>query len=90
MIKELNTLDNVKKQDSKNSGKKQLIKKEEIKNSPFTIITIEKESFGVMGEYRVTQKYKTKKEVKEELENITWNRIVQVMLILTETIKKQQ
>ena len=43
----------VNKQDSLN---KELIKREEVENSPFTIITVNKESFGTMGEqnYRHT------------------------------------
>jgi len=66
----------------------ELIQKEEIKDSPFTIITIKEESFGVMGGYRLTETAQTKEEIREQLEKITWNRIVQVMMIL-EKIKEE-
>jgi hypothetical protein len=66
----------------------EMIKRKNIKDSPFEIITIDKESFGVMGEYRITEKYKTVTKVKEELEKITWNRIVQVIMILNEVQTK--
>jgi len=72
----------VKKVDKKNSSRTELIKREEIKDSPFTIISVKDKHFGVMGNYRVTEENHNKKEVKKELEKITWNRIIQVMMIL--------
>jgi translation elongation factor P/translation initiation factor 5A len=80
---ELETLStNVKEQDKQTSS--QLVKKEEIKNSPFTIITQDGVSFGVMGNYKVTENAKSKKEIKKQLETITWNRIIQVVMLLDE------
>ena len=73
---------NVEEQDKQTSS--QLIKKEEIKNSPFTIITQDGISFGVMGSYKVTENAKSKKEIKKQLETITWNRIIQVVMLLDE------
>jgi translation elongation factor P/translation initiation factor 5A len=73
---------NVEKQDKKASS--ELIKREEIKNSPFTIITKDGESFGVMGNYKITENAKSKKEIKKQLETITWNRIIQVVMLLDE------
>lgn len=81
---------NVNKINSESGKGEEMIKRQNIKNSPFEIITIEKESFGVMGEYRITEKYKTIKKVKEELETITWNRIVQVIMILNEVQTKNK
>jgi hypothetical protein len=78
------SLKSVKEVNKKDSGNKELIKKEEIKDSPFTVVTINGESFGVMGGYRVTKKTGTVEQIKKELEKITWNRIVQVMMILKE------
>lgn len=81
--KESKTLStNVEKQDKQNSS--ELIKKEEIKNSPFTIVTKDGESFGVMGNYKITENAKSKKEIKKQLETITWNRIIQVVMLLDE------
>jgi vacuolar-type H+-ATPase subunit F/Vma7 len=44
--------------------------------------------FGVMGDYRITEKSNSKKEIKKQLENITWNRIIQVVMILNEVKEK--
>lgn len=77
----------VNKQDSLN---KELIKREEVENSPFTIITVNKESFGTMGEYRITDTHKTVEAVRKELKKITWNRIVQVMMILNKLQTKNE
>jgi len=81
---------NAKKVNNKDSGdgNKQTIERIEIKDSPFHVITIDGESFGVMGDYRLTEKAKTKEEVIEELEKITWNRIVQVVMLLEEVRTK--
>ncbi len=79
---------NVNEINSESSKGEEMIKRKNVKDSPFEIITIEKESFGVMGEYRITEKHKTIAKVKEELEKITWNRIVQVIMILNEVQTK--
>ena len=78
---------NAKKVNKQNSSKEELVKREDIKDTPFTIVTIEEESFGAMGGFRLTEKG-TKEEIKKELEEITWNRIVQVMMILNELNEK--
>ncbi len=80
-IKQLHT--NVNGTDKENSGE-ELVKRENIEDSPFQIITQEGYSFGVMGEYRVTDKDNDKSKIKKELKKITWNRIVQVIMILDE------
>jgi len=59
------------------------ISREQIKDSPFTIITIDGKSFGTMGDYRVT-KEGTIKEIRKQLKTITWNRIIQVVMLLDE------
>ena len=85
-VRQLHT--NVNGTDKKNSGKEELVKREKIKDSPFEIITQQGTSFGIMGDYRVTEQYKKKAEVKKELSKITWNRIVQVIMILEEVKTK--
>jgi hypothetical protein len=84
-VKQLHT--NVNGTDKENSSE-ELIKRESINDSPFEIITIKEESFGAMGEYRITETYKTIAEVKKELKKITWNRIIQVVMILEEVKNK--
>lgn len=76
---------NVKEVDNKESS--ELINREKVKDSPFDIITINDESFGVMGDYRITEKG-TRDEIKKELEKITWNRLIQVIMILNELKEK--
>jgi hypothetical protein len=84
------TSTNVKEVNKKESGS-ELVERWQIPNSPFTVITIEGERhFGVMGEYRVTEEMKSRGEVEDELKCITWNRIIQVMMILEEIRKKDK
>jgi translation elongation factor P/translation initiation factor 5A len=85
-VKQLHT--NVNGEGKKNSSKEELVKRVSIDESPFEVITIKGESFGAMGDYRLTEKYKTATEVKKELKKITWNRIIQVIMILDEVKQK--
>ena len=62
----------------------ELIKRDSITDSPFEVITQNGVSFGTMGQYRVTEPTTDKRKLKKELEKITWNRIIQVIMILDE------
>lgn len=77
----MNVIDN---KDSSNKNE-ELVTREEIKDTPFHIIGTEEGFFGVVGKYRITEPNYNKKEIEKELKKITWNRIVQIMLILIET-----
>lgn len=59
----------------------------DIENTPFTIITDNEENkhFGCMGNHRLTEQYENIEELKTELKTITWNKIIQVIIILTNT-----
>ena len=59
------------------SNNEELIKRFSIKDSPFEVITKDEQSFGVMGNYRLTEPNEDPKLVEAELEKITWNRIIQ-------------
>jgi hypothetical protein len=72
------------------SESSEMIERWQIPNSPFTVISIENKHFGVMGEYRITEECKSRGEVEDELKCITWNRIIQVMMILEEIKKKDK
>ena len=78
------------KEDNKNLNSIELIKRTEVKNTPFTIISTENEHFGTMGKYRITEKHDTLEKAIEDVEKITWNRIVQVLLLLNESILKEE
>ena len=59
------------------------IKREDVKDSPFTIITIDGKSFGTMGGYRLTEEGNIK-DIRKQLKTITWNRVIQVVMLLDE------
>lgn len=82
--------ENVNKKNNSNSNY-ELFEKLELDNTPFTVISDNEKKihFGVMGMYRITHDKEDVNEVVKELEEITWNRIMQVILILTEINKKQ-
>lgn len=72
----------------------ELIHRTDVKDTPFTIITLPKKQFGVMGEYRVTEPltYRNEKEkkanikkLKDDLQRVTWNRIIQIITIINKT-----
>ncbi len=66
------------------SKNEELVKRQNIKDTPFTMISIDGEHFGVMGDYRITEKYMDKKKLERDLKKVTWNRITQIYMILEE------
>lgn len=63
---------------------------EMIKGTPFTIIKEEEgDFFGVMGKFQITEHYENYEDLKEELQKITWDRLIQVIAILTDLKPKQ-
>lgn len=64
----------------------------DIKDSPFVVIGNENGWVGTMGQYRITEEFKTKKECIKDVEKITWNRIVQVLVLINQIneIKDEQ
>lgn len=70
------------RQQKENKGE-ELIKRLEVENTPFMIITSDERSWGVLGNYRITE-FGKKKDILKELKEITWNRIIQVIMILNE------
>jgi hypothetical protein len=65
-----------------------LIERVKVEDSPFEIISMEGYHFGVMGDYRLTEKSNDIEEIKKNLESITWNRLIQVIMILDELKEK--
>ena len=78
-VKQLQT--NV-KEGNHDSSNKEIVKREAVKDTPFTVITYEGYHFGVLGEHRITEKYNSKKELIKKLKAFTWNRVIQVLMIL--------
>lgn len=71
----------------KNHQGEELIQRQEVNNTPFMIITINNESFGTFGKYRITEMYHTKAQCEAELKRIDWNRIIQIIALTTEMLK---
>tara|TARA_Y100001934_G_scaffold259860_1_gene331543 strand:+ start:251 stop:577 length:327 start_codon:yes stop_codon:yes gene_type:complete len=70
--------------DPKENSNSELIQRDGITDSPFEVITQNGVSFGTMGQYRLTEPTTDKRKLKRELKEISWNRIVQVVMILDE------
>lgn len=80
------TSQNVEKQDKQDF----LSKVEKVENTPFTIIHENEEYFGVLGNHRVTPFYKYKKDCKMDLEEITWDRLMQVIWVVVEKFNEKE
>jgi hypothetical protein len=65
----------------------QLIKRHEIKDTPFTIVEIEGEFFGSMGQYRLTEKYETYQEAHDAVTANTLNNITNLIITIHEILK---
>ena len=65
----------------------ELIKRHEIKDTPFTIVEIDGEFFGAMGQYRLTEKFNTYEEAHNTITANTWNNITNLILTLHEILK---
>ncbi len=63
----------------------------EVKDTPITVIhnLEDNRSFGVMGKYRVTEIYDDPRKVEKELKKVTWNRVIQVIMIMREDEVKE-
>ncbi|AXH73450.1 MAG: hypothetical protein [Microviridae sp.] len=66
----------------------QLIERDEVENTPFVIITMNKESFGTFGKYRITESYHTKQQCRAELLNMNWNNVVKIMSLVHEVLSE--
>lgn len=70
-----------------NKKAEELITREQIENTPFVIVSNKTEGkhFGMVGKFRVTEPNENYEELKEELVELSWNRITQVIGIIVET-----
>ncbi len=76
---------------SKNAEmQEELVKRTDIENSPFVIIEAEGRIFGAMGNYRLTEVMGSVEEVRAELEGFSWNRVVQVIMLLNEKLNSNE
>jgi hypothetical protein len=73
-------MSNLKVEKDKNT---ETVKRTEIETTPFIVVTTEEGSFGTLGKYRITEVYKTEKEAIKVLEPMTWDRILQMIALIT-------
>lgn len=66
-----------------NSNSNEIITREEIDHSPFTIITTDEGSFVVMGKARLTNTLSIE-EARHWCNVITWDKLLQVIIVLKE------
>lgn len=65
----------------------ELLEYTEVKNTPFTIAKWENGYYVLMGKHRLTEKLDTKEEAEEDANRTDWDRLIQVVAIITD-IKK--
>ena len=68
------------------------MKKIQVDNTPFLIIynKEQKIAFGVFGQYKITKDFDNPDDVRNELTNMTWNKIITVMSLVYEMLKSQK
>jgi len=61
------------------------ISRHEVEESPFTVVGNDEGGWvGTMGKYRITEQYDSKEDCIIEVGKITWNRIVQVLILINQ------
>lgn len=76
----------------RNQNPEEIFSKEQIKDTPFLVIynPDKKLAFGVFGQYRITKDFENPEDVKNELTNMTWDKIITVMSLVYEMLKSQE
>ena len=75
----------------KNFQAEELFEKIQVDNTPFLIIynKEQKIAFGVFGKYKITKDFDNTDDVRKELTNMTWDKIITVMSLVYEMLKSQ-
>ena len=61
------------------------LSRHEVEESPFTVVGNDENGWvGTMGKYRITEQFDSKEEAIKDVEVITWNRIVQVLILVNQ------
>lgn len=61
----------------------------QIEGTPFTAIRMDNKYFLALGRYRLTNMLDTFEQAKEETENVSWDRIMQVIQVMIEENNKK-
>ncbi len=63
----------------------------EVDKSPFVVVGNDENGWvGTMGKYRITEPVKTKEECIKDVSEITWDRIVQVLILINQLEVKDE
>ena len=75
----------------KNPEPEEIFSKEQIKDTPFLVIynAEKKLAFGAFGQYKIAKDFENPDDVKNELTNMTWDKIITVMALVYEMLKSQ-
>ena len=65
----------------------ELLEKEEVEGTPFTIVKNEGLWYILLRKYRLTEGYERKEEALKEGNTINWNKILQVCIIVGKEVK---
>lgn len=60
----------------------ELLKVEQIEETPFAALKQDKEWYLILGKYKLTQALKSKEECEEAAKDASWNRVMQVVAIV--------
>ena len=74
----------VKETNNKDYSEETLREQWDVEETPFTIVRNEAEYMVVMGKFRISDTFKTKKEAVEYAKDKSWERILQVMSVMIE------
>lgn len=66
----------------------ELVKRIPIAETPFTIIQLDNKYFGTMGQYRLTEQYDDFESAKSALIKLSWNNILNVIIIAFDNLQK--
>lgn len=85
-----NTQQSQEEQTKQEFGNKEILKFEEVKDTPFTIVEQEGKYFGVLGQHRITEVFEEKTKLQTELKKVNWNKVVQVIWAVAEKFNKNK
>lgn len=66
----------------------QLVEHEKVEGTPFTVVRHEEKCYVMLGNYRLTEEFKTMIEAIEDGKRFDWERIMQVIGVMIEEFKK--
>lgn len=88
------TVQEAKNGSSETTEKEELLEQHKVQDTPFTIVKYGEQWFLTMGKYRLTEPSKSREIIEQQINDVSWDRIMQVMMVTIEEmitpIKVQQ